>query len=67
MRHTAIVAELRKLGISQDRIAKAAGCSQATISNIEGGRHPNPTIRLIEKLEKARRELATDACKSEAA
>ena len=61
MTHTDIVTELRRVGFSQDRIAKEAKCSQATISNIENGRHPNPTLDLIQKLKKARRALMSEA------
>jgi transcriptional regulator with XRE-family HTH domain len=42
-----------KLGISQDKLSKLADVSFHTITKIEAGETPNPTIGTVKKIAKA--------------
>lgn len=41
-----------KLGISQDKLSKLAGITLHTITKIESGSTPNPTIETMAKIAK---------------
>lgn len=46
--------EARELaGMTQDELAQRSGIAQATISGIECGSRPNPTMDTVERLAKA--------------
>jgi len=42
-----------KLGISQDKLSKLASITLHTITKIESGTTPNPTIETVAKIAKA--------------
>lgn len=42
-----------KIGISQDKLSKLADVSFHTITKIEAGETPNPTIDTVKKIAKA--------------
>ena len=43
----------KKMGISQEKLARLADVSNNTIINIEAGRQGNPTIETLRKIAKA--------------
>ena len=43
----------KKLGLSQDRLSKAAGVAYNTVVKIESGENPNPTIKTLQKIADA--------------
>ncbi|MDD3607373.1 MAG: helix-turn-helix transcriptional regulator [Candidatus Moranbacteria bacterium] len=43
----------KKMGISQEKLARLADVSNNTIINIEAGRQDNPTIETLKKIAKA--------------
>ena len=52
-----IIQERRKLGLSQSDLAKLTGLRQETISRLEAGKH-SPTVRTVEKIERALKQFA---------
>ena len=49
--------ERRRLGISQQALARLAGLRQETISRLESGKH-SPTVRTVEKIDRALKRAA---------
>lgn len=47
-----IIRERKALGLTQQQLAKLAGVRQETVCRLETGRH-SPTVRTVEKIEKA--------------
>ena len=43
----------KKMGISQEKLARLADVSNNTIINIEAGKQGNPTIETLKKIAKA--------------
>ncbi len=43
----------KKLGLSQEKLARLADVSNNTIINIEAGKQNNPTIETLKKITKA--------------
>jgi ribosome-binding protein aMBF1 (putative translation factor) len=51
-----LVTGRRAAGLSQDQLAKLAGIRQETLSRLESGKH-SPTVRTLEKIERALAKL----------
>lgn len=43
----------KKMGISQEKLARLADVSNNTVINIEAGKQSNPTIETLKKIAKA--------------
>lgn len=43
----------KKIGISQEKLARLADVSNNTVINIEAGKQANPTIETLKKIAKA--------------
>ena len=53
-----VVRERRALGLTQQALAELAGVRQETVSRLESGKH-SPTVRTVEKIERALGRAAT--------
>jgi DNA-binding XRE family transcriptional regulator len=58
-----VIEARRAAGLSQEELARRAGVRQETISRIESGKH-SPTIRTVEKIDRALKRAAKRAKKS---
>ena len=52
-----ILRERTALGLTQQQLAKLAGVRAETLSRLESGKH-SPTVRTVEKIEKALQKAA---------
>lgn len=61
-----IIKERRALELSQSQLAELAGLRQETVSRLESGKH-SPTVRTVEKIDRALKRYATSRAKRQAA
>ena len=61
-----IIKERRALGLSQSQLAELAGLRQETLSRLESGKH-SPTVRTVEKIDRALKRYAKSKAKRPAA
>lgn len=58
-----VVKERKALGLSQEQLAALAGLRQETLSRLESGKH-SPTVRTVEKIERALQQAQARASRS---
>ena len=61
-----IIKERQALGLSQSKLADLAGLRQETLSRLESGKH-SPTVRTVEKIDRALKRYAKSTAKRQAA